>query len=126
VYITLQFTLKHWEVFMSKSITRYLIYLSTIYLVSYFYEGFHVSSLSALVVFSLVLFLINLIIKPLVQLLTLPITILTMGLFLLVISTLMIMLASSLVNGVYVDGFISAFFVSLLLAILQSLVKSKK
>jgi putative membrane protein len=73
-----------------------------------------------------VLFLVNLVIKPLVQLLTLPITLLTLGLFLLVINTLMIMLASSLVNGVYVDGFVSAFLVSLLLAILQSLTKKKK
>lgn len=126
VYITLEFILIYWEVFMSKSITRYLIYLSTIFLVSYFYSGFHVSSISALVVFSLVLFLVNLVIKPLVQLLTLPITLLTLGLFLLVINTLMIMLASSLVNGVYVDGFVSAFLVSLLLAILQSLTKKKK
>lgn len=111
---------------MSKLITRYLIYLSTIAVISYFYAGFHVSSISAMVVFSLVLFLINLIVKPLVQLLTIPITVMTLGLFLLVINTWMIMLASSLVSGVYVNGFISAFFVSLLLAILQSLVKSKK
>ncbi|QRN86400.1 phage holin family protein [Clostridia bacterium] len=111
---------------MSKLITRYLIYLSTIAVISYFYSGFQVSSISAMVVFSLVLFLINLIVKPLVQLLTIPITVMTLGLFLLVINTWMIMLASSLVNGVYVNGFMSAFLVSLMLAILQSLVKSKK
>ena len=111
---------------MSKLITRYLIYLATIYVVSYFYSGFHVSSLTALVVFSLVLSLVNLIIKPLVQLLTIPITVLTLGLFLLVINTFMIILASSLVNGVYVDGFFSALIVSLLLTILQSLTKGKK
>ena len=61
--------------------------------------------------------LINTFIKPLLQLITLPINILTLGLFSLVINALMLMLAGWIAPGFEVEGFLSALFGSLLLSL---------
>jgi len=79
-------------------------------------EGFGTSLLAALV-----LGFVNAIVKPLMILLTLPLTILTFGLFLLVINALMLRLAAAVVPGFTVDRFSSAFYGSLLLTIFNIL-----
>jgi len=68
-----------------------------------------------------VLSVLNLLVKPLLVILTLPVTILTLGLFLLVINAVIILLASNLVSGFAVDGFWTALLFSLLLSLLQAL-----
>ena len=84
---------------------------------------------TALVV-AAVLAVLNSIVKPILVVLTLPVTILTLGLFLLVINVLMVYAASGLVDGFHVDGFITAllfsFVVSLSRAVLEGLVGDKK
>ena len=77
------------------------------------------SYLTALI-FSLVLAFLNAIVKPILVILTLPITVLTLGIFLLVINVLMILLASKLVSGIHIQGFLWAFIFGLLLSILSS------
>jgi putative membrane protein len=59
------------------------------------------------------------VVRPVLVVLTLPLTILTLGLFLLVINALMMMLVSAVVKGFKVDGFWTAFFASLFIAILS-------
>ena len=87
-------------------------------------DGIKVSGgLSALLA-ALVLGLVNALVKPLVVLLTLPVTILTLGLFLFVINALMLMLTSALVPGFKVRGFTAALIGGLLLSILNLLVAS--
>jgi putative membrane protein len=82
------------------------------------------------IVFALVLAFLNAIIKPLLIILTLPITIVTLGLFLLVINILIIKFADSLVSGIHVDGWLWAlifgFLLSLVSTLLQKLVKDVK
>ena len=75
-------------------------------------------------IFSLVLAFLNAILKPILILLTLPITILTLGIFLLVINVLMIMLAGKMVNGIHIDGFLWAFIFGLLLSLLSSMLSN--
>lgn len=73
---------------------------------------------------AIVLGLLNLFVKPLLVLLTLPVTFITLGLFLLVINALIILLCAKLVSGFAVDGFLTALLFSLILSISQSIVFS--
>ncbi len=73
---------------------------------------------------AIVLGLLNLFIKPILVLLTLPVTFFTFGLFLLVINALIIMLCARLVDGFAVENFLTALLFSLILSISQSIVFS--
>ncbi|MEO6221479.1 MAG: phage holin family protein [Ginsengibacter sp.] len=79
-----------------------------------------ISSFITAVVFAFVLALLNAIVKPLLIILTLPITIITVGIFILVINVLMILLAGKVVSGIYIEGFLWAFIFGLLLSIISS------
>ena len=79
-----------------------------------------VDSLTTALILAVVLSLLYGLLKPILVILTLPITIITLGLFLLVINALIIMIASKLISGFYVDGFWWAMLFSILLSITQS------
>jgi putative membrane protein len=89
-------------------------------------RGIHIDTFWTAIVLSIVLAILNMLVKPLLIILTIPITILTFGLFLLVINAAIILLAGSLVNGFRVDGFWWALLFSLLLSMLTSLLYGKK
>lgn len=79
-----------------------------------------INSFFTALVFALVLAILNSIVKPVLIILTLPITIVTLGFFLLVINVLMILLADKLVSGIYIQGFLWAFIFGLLLSFISS------
>src|SRR4030095_3645554 len=81
-------------------------------------------SASALVVSALLLGFANALVKPLLIVLTLPLTLLTFGLFLLVINALMILLVAALVRGFKVSGFWTALFASIFISLLSVLLGS--
>ena len=81
--------------------------------------GITISSFVTALVASVVIALVNLVIKPVLVFLTLPINILTLGLFILIINALLFMFVAYLIPGVEVDGFWSAFLGALLLSILS-------
>ncbi|MEP6583685.1 MAG: phage holin family protein [Ginsengibacter sp.] len=86
-----------------------------------------INSFVTAIIFALVLAILNAIVKPLLVILTLPITILTLGIFLLVINVLMILLADKFVSGIHIEGFLWAFIFGLLLSIISSaLVSAEK
>ena len=87
---------------------------------SYLLPGVEVENFTAALVTALVLGIINALIKPLILLLTLPITLLTFGLFALVINALMILLADNLIPGFRVDGFLWALAFSLVLSLINA------
>ena len=87
-------------------------------LAAYLLPGVTVTLLGALVL-AVVLGLINALIKPLVFILTLPINIITLGLFSLVINALLVMLAAYVVPGFSVAGFWSAFWFAILLSLIN-------
>ena len=87
-----------------------------IVIAAYILPGVHVASFWTALLVALVLGILNLFVKPLIILLTLPITLLTFGLFLLVINALLILIAGSIVPGFTVDGFWWAFFFSVLVS----------
>ena len=81
--------------------------------------GVTISSFPTALITAIVIALVNLVIKPILVFLTLPINILTLCIFILVINALLFMFVADLVPGVEVDGFWSAFFASILISILS-------
>ncbi|WP_165247250.1 phage holin family protein [Adlercreutzia sp. ZJ141] len=87
------------------------------------------SSWAGIAVFALVLSLINISIKPIMQILSLPISVLTLGIFYLVVNTLMLYLAAWLANGIFSIGIIissfgAAFVASIVISIVSGIVNS--
>ena len=86
--------------------------------------GFYVSDFRAAAVAVLILSVLNLTVRPILRLLTLPITCLTFGLFTLVINALMMLLTAALVDGFHVGGFLNAVVVSVLYAVITALLNN--
>jgi len=85
-------------------------------------SGIDISNWSAAIFAAIVLGIVNAVIKPILIILTIPITLLTLGLFLLVINALMLWLAAGLVRGVKISGFGYALLGSILLSIFNALI----
>ena len=97
-----------------KLIVRWLLLAAALLLVAYLYPGVSINSFGAALIAALVLGLLNTIVRPLLVLLTLPVTVLTLGLFLFVINALMFWAAASLLDGFNVSGFRAALIGSLI------------
>jgi putative membrane protein len=100
---------------------RWIISALAIIITAYLLNGIHVANFPTAIIAALVLGIINVTIKPLLFILTLPITIVTLGLFTLVINALLILLTSALVPGFRVDSFGWALLFSIVLAIVNYL-----
>ena len=87
--------------------------------VGWIIPGISIASFATALIAAAVIALVNVFIKPILILLTLPINILTLGLFVLVINAVLFMFVAYLVPGVEVDGFWSAFLGALILSILS-------
>lgn len=88
--------------------------------------GVNVSDFWTALVFALVLALLNMFVRPLLILFTLPVTFITLGLFLLVINTLVVLLASKIVDGFSIDNFWWALLFSVILSIITSAIDKKE
>lgn len=89
----------------------------SIYIVSLGVDSIYILSLPSLLLLSVVLGFLNSTIKPLLKLLSLPVTIVTLGLFSLIINAIVLKLAFGLVPGVHLEGFLPAIWASILLSI---------
>ena len=107
-----------------KFILRVLITAAAVLLIANFLSGVHVENYTVAIVVALVLGILFAFLKPVLVVLTLPITVVTLGFFLLVINTLLILLADKMVSGFTVDGFWIAMLFSILLSIAQSILYS--
>jgi len=97
-----------------KIIVRWLLLAAALLLVAYLYPGVTVKSFGAAMIAAFVLGLFNTLLRPILVLLTLPVTVLTLGLFLFVINALMFYFAASVLDGFHVAGFLAALIGSLL------------
>ena len=88
--------------------------------------GVHVTDFLTALVFALVLALLNMFVRPLLILFTLPVTFITLGLFLFVVNTLVVLLASKLVDGFTIDNFWWALLFSIILSIITSALDKKE
>ena len=100
---------------------RILISAIAVLLASYLLPGVHINNFLSALFVAVVLAILNGILKPILIVLTIPVTILTFGLFLFVINALIILIASSLISGFYVDGFWWALFFSIILSFISYL-----
>lgn len=96
----------------------------SLWVASHLFRGLKFDSTGALIVSALLLGLANAIVKPLLIVLTLPLTLVTFGLFLLVINALMILLVAALVKGFRVSGFWTALFASIFISVLSIVIGS--
>lgn len=103
---------------------RWLVSAATLMFVAYLVPGIRVDSIYAALVAALILGLINALIRPLLLLLTLPINIVTLGLFTFVINALMFWLASTVVKGFTVTGFWAALWGALIMWLVSWAVSS--
>ena len=101
-------------------IIRFLINVAAILIIAHLFPKLiQVEGFGAALIAALVLGIINVIIRPILVLLTFPVTLLTLGLFLFVINALMLWLAATLVPGFKVNGFWGAFLGSILISIVS-------
>lgn len=107
-----------------KLVIRLLLTALAVIVLSKLLSGVNVDSYTTAIIVAIVLALLNLFVKPLLVLLTLPATILTLGLFLFVINACIILLADKLIDGFSVSSFWIALLFSILLTILQSILHS--
>jgi putative membrane protein len=97
-----------------KLIVRWLLLAAALLLVAHLYSGVQVTSFASAMVAALVLGLFNALLRPLLVMLTLPVTLITLGLFLFVINALLFWAAASVLSGFNVTGFAAALIGSLL------------
>ena len=105
-------------------ILRILLTALAVVVLAKFLPGVEVAGYVTAIIVAIVLAILNLLVKPILVLFTLPVTILTLGLFLLVINAVIILLADAFVSGFEVNGFLIALLFSLLLSIFQSILFS--
>jgi putative membrane protein len=106
-----------------KLLLNWLLSAIALLLVAHYVPGFHVSGFVSALIAAVVIGLVNATIGTLLKILTFPLTILTLGIFLLVINALMLMLAGALTPGFRVDGFGPAFVGAIILALLHMLIR---
>ncbi len=101
-------------------ILRLLLTAVAVVILAKFLPGVEVAGFTSAIILAIVLAILDSFVKPILVILTLPITILTLGLFLLVINACIILLADEFMGGFEVNGFWIALLFSLLLSFLQS------
>ena len=99
-------------------IARWIVNAAALLLVAYLYPGVQVESFVASLVAALVLGLVNAFIRPLLVILTFPVTLITLGLFLFVINALLFWLVAEVVHGFTVSGFWAALVGSILYSLI--------
>ena len=108
---------------MLENLTPFLLHWGitalSLWVASHIFSGLKFDNTSSLIVSALLLGFANAIVKPLLIVLTLPLTLLTFGLFILVINALMILLVAWLVKGFRVSSFWTAFFASVFIGLLS-------
>ena len=88
------------------------------------YPHVNVDGFMSALIFAIVLAILNLVVKPILSILSLPVTILTLGLFTLVINTLIVLLADWFTDGITIEGFWWALIFSVALSIITSVLES--
>jgi len=107
-------------------LARILITAVAVVVAAYIFPvpGIRVDNMTTAIVVAAVLALLNAFVKPVLIILTIPITIFTLGLFLLVINAVIILLTAKLVHGFYVSGFWTALLFSLILSLINAVFNS--
>ena len=109
---------------MKGIILRWLILSIAIMVSAHLFEGIHVDGYGSALIAAMVLGILNALFRPILFILTLPINVLSLGLFTFVINALLLQMASGVTGGLVVDGFGSALFGSLVISLISLLLSS--
>ncbi len=109
---------------MVKFLTSVIIYATAIFLVSWLFDLIAIDSPGAWIIASLVLGVLNALVRPLLVLITLPLTILTLGLFTLIINGALLYLMAAIVSGVEIESFWRAVLAALLITIISAVMNA--
>jgi putative membrane protein len=107
-----------------KLLLKWLLSAAALLFVAYVYEGVSINGYQAALIAAFVIGLLNTLVRPILVILTLPVTVLTVGLFLFVINALMFWSAASLLDGFNVTGFGAALIGSIIYSILSIIINS--
>ena len=109
---------------MISVLVNWVVSAMVIFSIAYILPGASVVDFTAALVVALVLGIINALLKPVLLILTLPINILTLGLFTFILNALLIILVSNIVPGFTVDGFIAALIFGIVLSVVNTVVNN--
>ena len=107
-----------------RTIVKWLLSAAALLAVAYLYDGVQIKSYSAALIAALVIGLFNMILRPVLVVLTLPVTIISLGLFLFIINALMFWAAAGMLDGFHVNGFGAALLGSLIYSAFGVLIDS--
>ena len=107
-----------------KLIVKWLLSAAALLAVAHFYSGVEVKTFTAALIAAFVIGLMNTFIRPVLVVLTLPVTVLTLGLFMFVINALMFWAAAGLLDGFHVNGFAAALIGSVLYSLMGIVIES--
>ena len=102
-----------------KIILHWIVLAIAVFVTPYFIDGIHVNTIVTALIVGAILYLINKIVKPIITILTLPLNIITLGLFSLVLNGLFFMFVASFVSGFTIDTFKAAFLGALVVSIIN-------
>ncbi len=108
---------------LSDFLIHWAIMSLSLWVASYLFAGIKFSNRSSLLISALVLGFVNAVLRPILLILTFPLTIVTLGLFALVLNALMIMLVAKLVKGFKLSGFWTAFFAGIFITLFSLLIE---
>ncbi|BEU98524.1 phage holin family protein [Acidovorax sp. DW039] len=107
-----------------KLLLKWLLSAAALLFVAYVYSGVQVQSFGSALIAAFVIGLFNVVLRPVLVILTLPVTVVTVGLFLFVINALMFWAAASVLDGFHVNGFGAALLGSLLYSAVGLVIES--
>ena len=111
---------------MYSIIIKLIILAISVYVAAYIIPGVIIDSFTSLIVVSIVLAAINTFVKPILVILTFPLTVITLGIFLLLLNGALILLVGTIVPGFVVTSFLSAVLFSIVVSIVSSLLTNIK
>jgi putative membrane protein len=109
---------------MLKLLAKWLLSASALLFVAYVYSGVEVTGFGTALLAAFIIGLLNIVVRPMLVVLTLPVTLLTLGLFLFVINALMFWAAAGVLDGFHVRGFLGALVGSLIYTALGVVIES--
>ncbi|MCT4622621.1 MAG: phage holin family protein [Schleiferiaceae bacterium] len=101
-------------------IMRLVVNTLSVFATAWLLKGIHVEDFKAALIVAIVLAILNVTLKPFLIIITLPLTIFTLGFFLLVINAIVVLLAQNWIDGFYVDGWLWAILFSLIMSFINS------
>lgn len=109
---------------MGDLLIHWFLSAASLLIVAFLFPGIEVQGLGSALVAPIVIGLINASLGIIIKIVTLPLTVITLGVFWLIVNALMLQLAAAIVPGFYVAGFFSAFFGAIVLSLINMLLRS--